>query len=254
MNREPLPLDTLVAVRVGIETGDLGSALAKVAKCDDDADVLLRSIFEKVFYLGVVANVLLATLRVLSNTACATCTPTTHTANTNGTSAAVRSALRDGRRGRMSSHTERSVPNEQHADGDQKQQQPHARARIRHGVTHVGDVIDDPIAAARHQQRFRIGGRVRITLGGGDQAVVRLLDVDDAMNDGCIRARLAKRDHVADVYIVHVDCSCDGDAAERQSAAHTAARYDDRVHSDEARRRGVFGNVMVTVAIRADGA
>jgi type IV pilus assembly protein PilC len=57
-----LPLDALVAVRIGIETGDLGTALAKVAKHDDDADVLLRSIFEKVFYLGVVANVLLGIL------------------------------------------------------------------------------------------------------------------------------------------------------------------------------------------------
>jgi len=60
--RVRLPLDTLVAVRIGIETGDLGAALAKVAKYDDDADTLLRSIFEKVFYLGVVANVLIAIL------------------------------------------------------------------------------------------------------------------------------------------------------------------------------------------------
>ncbi|MEX0820421.1 MAG: type II secretion system F family protein [Pirellulaceae bacterium] len=57
-----LPLDTSVAVRVGIETGDLGAALAKVGKYDDDADTLLRSIFEKVFYLAVVANVLLGIL------------------------------------------------------------------------------------------------------------------------------------------------------------------------------------------------
>ncbi|HUG67643.1 MAG TPA: type II secretion system F family protein, partial [Pirellulaceae bacterium] len=60
--RVRLPLDTLVAVRIGIETGDLGTALAKVGKHDDDADTLLRSIFEKVFYLAVVANVLLAIL------------------------------------------------------------------------------------------------------------------------------------------------------------------------------------------------
>jgi type II secretory pathway component PulF len=60
--RVRLPLDTLVAVRVGIETGDLGAALAKIAKYDDDADTLLRSIFEKVFYLGVVANVLIGIL------------------------------------------------------------------------------------------------------------------------------------------------------------------------------------------------
>ncbi len=57
-----LPLDTLVAVRIGIETGDLGAALAKVAKYDDDADTLLRSIVEKVFYLGVIANVLIGIL------------------------------------------------------------------------------------------------------------------------------------------------------------------------------------------------
>ncbi|MDA1055299.1 MAG: type II secretion system F family protein [Planctomycetota bacterium] len=60
--RVHLPLDTLVAVRVGIETGDLGAALAKVGKYDDDADALLRSIFEKIFYLAVVAVVLLAIL------------------------------------------------------------------------------------------------------------------------------------------------------------------------------------------------
>ena len=60
--RVRMPLDTLVAVRVGIETGDLGTALAKVAKYDDDADMLLRSIFEKVFYLAIVANVLIGIL------------------------------------------------------------------------------------------------------------------------------------------------------------------------------------------------
>ncbi|MEO8494094.1 MAG: type II secretion system F family protein [Planctomycetota bacterium] len=60
--RVRLPLDMLVAVRVGIETGDLGTALAKVAKYDDDADMMLRSIFEKVFYLGVVANLLVGIL------------------------------------------------------------------------------------------------------------------------------------------------------------------------------------------------
>lgn len=57
-----LPLDALVAVRVGIETGDLGTALATVGKHEDDADTLLRSVFEKVFYLGVVANVLFGIL------------------------------------------------------------------------------------------------------------------------------------------------------------------------------------------------
>ena len=60
--RVRMPLDTLVAVRVGIETGDLGAALAKVARYDDDADTLLRSIFEKVFYLAIVANVLIGIL------------------------------------------------------------------------------------------------------------------------------------------------------------------------------------------------
>lgn len=57
-----LPLDTLVAVRVGIETGELGTALAKVGKYDDDADTLLRSVFEKTFYLGVIANILIGIL------------------------------------------------------------------------------------------------------------------------------------------------------------------------------------------------
>lgn len=57
-----LPLDTLVAVRVGIETGDLGRALAKISTYHDDADTLLRSVVEKVFYLGIVANVLVVIL------------------------------------------------------------------------------------------------------------------------------------------------------------------------------------------------
>ena len=60
--RVHLPLDALVAVRVGIETGDLGAALEKVGKHDDDADILLRAVFEKLFYLGVMANVLLVIL------------------------------------------------------------------------------------------------------------------------------------------------------------------------------------------------
>ena len=60
--RVRLPLDALVAVRVGIETGDLGAALKKVGKHDDDADMLLRAVFEKIFYLGVMANVLLGIL------------------------------------------------------------------------------------------------------------------------------------------------------------------------------------------------
>ncbi len=57
-----LPLDTSVAVRVGVETGDLGRALAKVSTDNDDADTLLRSIVEKVFYLVVVGNVLVGML------------------------------------------------------------------------------------------------------------------------------------------------------------------------------------------------
>jgi len=60
--RTRLPTDALVAVRVGHETGALGSALSVIARYDDDADLLVRSMFEKCFYLAVVANILMMML------------------------------------------------------------------------------------------------------------------------------------------------------------------------------------------------
>ena len=56
--RTHLPLDVLLGVRVCIETGDLGPSLNKIGKLDTDADILVRSILEKCFYLVAVANIL----------------------------------------------------------------------------------------------------------------------------------------------------------------------------------------------------
>jgi MSHA biogenesis protein MshG len=60
--RTQLPTNVLVALRVGIETGDLGPALGKIGRFDDDSDLLVRSIFEKCFYLAIVANIIVGIL------------------------------------------------------------------------------------------------------------------------------------------------------------------------------------------------
>lgn len=57
-SRVPLPLDAELAVRLGIETGDLATSLAEISKPDDDAEYLVRSIIEKFFYLALVVSVL----------------------------------------------------------------------------------------------------------------------------------------------------------------------------------------------------
>jgi protein transport protein HofC len=60
-----LPTDAMVAVRVGCETGKLTSAMATVARTDDELDFLLRSLFEKFVYLVLIVNVLAFTLTFL---------------------------------------------------------------------------------------------------------------------------------------------------------------------------------------------
>lgn len=57
-----LPYDVLLAVRLGDETGDVSGAVKKVARTDHEAESLLRSILEKLFYLVVLTNVLIGIL------------------------------------------------------------------------------------------------------------------------------------------------------------------------------------------------
>jgi type II secretory pathway component PulF len=64
-SRTWLPTDALVAVRVGQESGHLAPALAQVVKADDDMDSLLREVFEKFVYLGLIINVLIGILTFL---------------------------------------------------------------------------------------------------------------------------------------------------------------------------------------------
>jgi type II secretory pathway component PulF len=60
-----LPTDALVAVRVGCETGRLAPSLSRVARADDEVDYLVRSVFEKFVYLGLVIMFLLVMLTFL---------------------------------------------------------------------------------------------------------------------------------------------------------------------------------------------
>jgi type IV pilus assembly protein PilC len=46
-----LPLDALLAVRVGYETGTLSESLRRIARVDSDLDLLVRSVYEKLMYL-----------------------------------------------------------------------------------------------------------------------------------------------------------------------------------------------------------
>ena len=57
-----LPYDVLLAVRLGNETGDVSGAVEKVARMDHEAESLLRTILEKLFYLAVLTNVLMGIL------------------------------------------------------------------------------------------------------------------------------------------------------------------------------------------------
>lgn len=46
-----LPVDALLAVRVGYETGTLDESLRRISRVDADLDMLVRSIYEKLLYL-----------------------------------------------------------------------------------------------------------------------------------------------------------------------------------------------------------
>jgi len=59
-SRTRLPLDALLAVRLGTESGNLSASMRRVARLENDLDFLVRSMFEKYFYL--------ATLVVIVNT------------------------------------------------------------------------------------------------------------------------------------------------------------------------------------------
>lgn len=57
-----LPIDALLAVRVGIETGTLSESLRRISRVDADVDLLIRSVYEKLLYLLWVWIVLMAIL------------------------------------------------------------------------------------------------------------------------------------------------------------------------------------------------
>lgn len=47
-----LPTDATLAMRLGCETGTLGPAVSRIAKANDDLDLIARTLFEKFLYLG----------------------------------------------------------------------------------------------------------------------------------------------------------------------------------------------------------
>ncbi len=53
-----LPLDGILAARYGTEMGNLGQAIARIAKRQSQLDQVIRSVFEKVFYLFLVASIM----------------------------------------------------------------------------------------------------------------------------------------------------------------------------------------------------
>jgi type IV pilus assembly protein PilC len=55
-----VPFDVLLALRVGVVTGDLGLALKAISKPHDQTDHLLRAILEKVLYLAALTCILFA--------------------------------------------------------------------------------------------------------------------------------------------------------------------------------------------------
>jgi type IV pilus assembly protein PilC len=55
----PLPTDAALALHVGLETSTLPTAMQQIARAETDLDVVLRSILEKLFYLCVIAYVLI---------------------------------------------------------------------------------------------------------------------------------------------------------------------------------------------------
>ena len=52
-SRTRLPTDVLLAVRLGTETADLGASMQMIANLNDDLDSMIRSMFEKYFYLAI---------------------------------------------------------------------------------------------------------------------------------------------------------------------------------------------------------
>jgi type IV pilus assembly protein PilC len=57
-SKTSLSTDALLAMRLGYETGALGPAVARIAKSDDSLDLVVRSMFEKYFYLGAMILVM----------------------------------------------------------------------------------------------------------------------------------------------------------------------------------------------------
>ncbi len=53
-----LPVDGVIAARFGTETGNVGPAIAHIAKRDHELDLLVRAVFEKMFYLGFVIAIM----------------------------------------------------------------------------------------------------------------------------------------------------------------------------------------------------
>jgi type II secretory pathway component PulF len=53
-----LTIEALLALRLGYETGTLGPAVARVAKVDENLDMVARSLFEKFLYLGTMVWVM----------------------------------------------------------------------------------------------------------------------------------------------------------------------------------------------------
>ncbi|HJN08773.1 MAG: type II secretion system F family protein [Pirellulaceae bacterium] len=53
-----LPLDGILAARYGTETGNLGLAIARIAKRQAELEDVIRSVFEKAFYLYLVGGVM----------------------------------------------------------------------------------------------------------------------------------------------------------------------------------------------------
>lgn len=60
-----LPVDALLAVRVGYETGTLSESLRRVSRIDGDLEILVRSVTEKTLYLCWVWLMLVAVLSFL---------------------------------------------------------------------------------------------------------------------------------------------------------------------------------------------
>jgi type IV pilus assembly protein PilC len=54
-----VPIDGLLAARYGMEMGNLGPAIARIAKRQSELEQVMRSVFEKVFYLFLVGSIMM---------------------------------------------------------------------------------------------------------------------------------------------------------------------------------------------------